>query len=199
MKKVLLGLVIALSVVGCRASVRVQASAPAPEPPPQAEPAPAPVAVEPKAGEQIVVPEQIEFEHDEARIRQTPKTLETLQKVADMMKAHPHITKLRVEGHTDSSGRAKHNDKLSKARAEAVARWLTDHDVAAGRIVTAGYGATRPLAANDTAERRAMNRRTEFYVDELDGKKVDDAGATHAAAAATSPGTPTSARTTNAK
>ena len=89
------------------------------------------------------------------------------------MKTHPNITKLRIEGHTDNAGKAKLNDKLSKARAEAVAQWLAQHDVATSRMVTVGFGAKRPLVANDSADHRAMNRRTEYYVEELDGKKVD--------------------------
>lgn len=173
MKKLALGLVLALSVVGCRAQVRVQAkAAPPPEPPKVEEPAPEPE--EPKAGEQIALPEQIEFEFDEARIKQTPETLAALESLAEVMKKHPRITKLRIEGHTDNRGSHKHNDRLSKARADAVAKWLEQHDVDASRLVTIGYGERRPLVPNSTADNRAQNRRTEYYVEELDGKKVDD-------------------------
>ncbi len=191
MKKLALGVVLAMTVMGCKAQVRVQASTkPAPEPEKVAEPAPAPE--EPKQGEQIVLPEQIEFELDEARIKQTPKTLETLQKLADIMKAHPNVTKLRIEGHTDNTGSARHNDKLSKARAEAVAKWLVQHEIEQGRLVTAGFGAKKPLVPNDSADHRATNRRTEYYVEELDGKKVDGAEV-----ASSKPGTSSGGRTTN--
>ncbi len=192
MKKLALGVVLAMTVVGCKAQVRVQASTkPAPEPEKVAEPAPLPVD-EPKAGEQIVLPEQIEFEVDEARIKQTPKTLETLQKLAEIMKANPNVTKLRIEGHTDNTGSARHNEKLSRARADAVAKWLVQHDVAEGRLLTAGFGAKRPIVPNDTQDHRATNRRTEYYVEELDGKKVD-AGAV----ATAKPGTSSGGRTAN--
>ena len=176
MKKLAFLFVLGGSMLACHAQVRIQTQ-PAPEP--VVEPAPAPPAPpppeQPKVGEQLSLPEQIEFELAESRIKQTPKTLATLEKLAETMKTHPNITKLRVEGHTDNAGKAKANDKLSKARAEAVAQWLTQHDVAASRIVTVGYGAKRPLVANDSADHRAMNRRTEYYVEELDGKKVDEA------------------------
>jgi OmpA-OmpF porin, OOP family len=172
MKKLALVLVLGVSAMACRAQVKVQTASAPPPPAPVAEPAPAP-APEPKAGEQLTLPEQIEFETNEARIKQTPKTLATLESLADTMKKHPNITKLRVEGHTDNVGKPKANDKLSKARAEAVAKWLSQHDVAEARIITLGFGAKRPLVANDSPDHRAQNRRTEYYVEELDGKKVD--------------------------
>jgi len=107
---------------------------------------------------------------DDATLEQIVKQL---NKLADVMKKHPNITKLRIEGHTDSSGKAKRNEKLSKARADAVAKWLTDNGVESGRLTTVGFGAKRPLVANDSVDHRALNRRTEYYVDEVDGKKVE--------------------------
>ncbi len=185
-KKLALVLVLGVSSMACRAQVHVQAALPAPEPEPVAVIAPPPAPEQPKIGEQLTLPEQIEFELNESRIKQTPKTLATLEQLAETMKKHPNITKLRVEGHTDNVGKTKNNLKLSKARAEAVAAWLAEHEVASSRIVTVGFGAKRPLVANDSADHRAMNRRTEYYVAELDGKKVDDKPQT--VAAGTQPG-----------
>lgn len=168
-----LGLVLVMSVfaVGCHAQVRVQAKTEAPPPPPKAEePAPEP---QPQAGEQIVLPDQIEFELDSARIKQTPKTLETLQKLAEVMKSHANVTKLRIEGHTDNTGSVKHNDKLSKARADAVAKWLGQHEIDEKRLVTVGFGSKKPMKPNDTEANRAQNRRTEYYFEEVDGKRVE--------------------------
>src|SRR5205085_11531644 len=141
-KKRAVALVLGLSMMACKAQVRVEAKAATPPPPPKQE-EPAPLPPEPQQGEQISLPDQIEFELDEARIKQTPKTLETLQKLAEVMKQNPRITKLRIEGHTDDSGTKKHNDKLSKARADAVAKWLAQHDVAEKRLVTAGFGSQK--------------------------------------------------------
>lgn len=170
-KKLAFALALAFSMAACKAQVRVEAKAatPPPEPPKQEEPAPAP---EPQQGEQISLPDQIEFETDEARIKQTPKTLDALQRLAEVMKKNPRITKLRIEGHTDDVGTRKHNDKLSKARAEAVAKWLAQHDIEEKRLTTVGHGARMPLVPNDSADHRAQNRRTEYYVDEVDGAKI---------------------------
>lgn len=188
-KKLAVVLVLGLSMLACKAQVRVQAKAatPPPEPPKQEQPAPTP-APEPQQGEQIALPDQIEFELDEARIKQTPKTLETLQKLAEIMKTNPRITKLRIEGHTDDLGKKKHNDKLSKARADAVAKWLAQHDVEEKRLVTVGHGSRKPIVANDSEDHRAQNRRTEYYVDEVDGAKVAGDGKTVATSGTTTAG-----------
>jgi outer membrane protein OmpA-like peptidoglycan-associated protein len=174
MKKLALVMVLGMSAMACRAQVKVQTAQapvaePAPEPPPPEEP---------KPNQQLTLPDQIEFEFDEARIKQTPKTLAALEELAEIMKKNPQITKLRVEGHTDNVGRVKHNQKLSKARAEAVAKWLAQHDVDPNRIVTFGFGSSRPLVPNDTADHRAQNRRTEYYVHELEGKTLEGATTT---------------------
>lgn len=176
MKKTAMAFFLGLSMIACKAQVRVQAAtAPQPVEEPKVE-EPAPAHEEPKQGEQIALPDQIEFESNEARIKQTPSTLETLQKLADVMKENPRITKLRIEGHTDDVGRAKHNEKLSRARAEAVATWLVQHGIEEGRLLTVGFGAKRPLVPNDSEANRAQNRRTEYYVEELDGSKVAATG-----------------------
>jgi OOP family OmpA-OmpF porin len=179
-KSVLFALALAVTMTACKARVQVQAKTPTPEPPKQEEPKPEPMkaAEEPKQGEQIVLPDMIEFELNDARIKETDKTLAALGKLADVMKKHPNITKLRIEGHTDSSGKARRNERLSKARADAVAKWLAENGVEASRLTTIGWGARHPLVANDSADHRAQNRRTEYYVDEVDGKKVDQAQTT---------------------
>ncbi len=143
-------------------------------PPPAPEPAPPPTP------EKIVLPGELEFENNSPYIKQTPETLELLGQLADIMQKNPHITKLRIEGHTDNVGRAQHNQWLSQERANSVSRWLARHDVDPQRIVTVGFGDTRPLVDNATAEHRKMNRRTEFHVQELDGAPMQDDGSTAA-------------------
>ena len=69
-----------------------------------------------------------------------------------------------VAGHTDSVGAAESNLELSRRRAEAVVAFLKDAGVDVGRISSVGYGETRPIAPNDTADGRARNRRIEFSV-----------------------------------
>ena len=71
---------------------------------------------------------------------------------------------IEVSGHTDSEGIPERNQPLSERRAHAVADFLTDSGVDINRINAVGYGDTRPIAPNDTAEGRAKNRRIEFSV-----------------------------------
>ena len=70
--------------------------------------------------------------------------------------------RLEIVGHTDSQGDPDENLDLSKRRAEAVAESLTEAGLARDRLSTAGFGDTKPIDNNDTAEGRANNRRIEF-------------------------------------
>jgi len=69
-----------------------------------------------------------------------------------------------VEGHTDSTGRADYNLKLSQLRAESVKAVLLASGVEPGRIETQGYGATKPVSDNKTPSGRSQNRRVEIIV-----------------------------------
>jgi outer membrane protein OmpA-like peptidoglycan-associated protein len=69
-----------------------------------------------------------------------------------------------VLGHTDSDGAEGYNQALSERRAQSVASFLTGRGVATVRIATIGYGETRPIATNETAEGKAQNRRVEIKV-----------------------------------
>lgn len=71
---------------------------------------------------------------------------------------------VRVEGHTDSQGAAAANLQLSERRAAAVRDALVSGGLKAGRVKAAGYGATRPVADNGSAEGRARNRRVEIII-----------------------------------
>lgn len=73
---------------------------------------------------------------------------------------------IRVSGHTDSTGGDAVNMKLSEERAGKVARFLIEvGGIAAGRISISGYGASRPVASNETADGRASNRRVEILIE----------------------------------
>jgi len=67
-------------------------------------------------------------------------------------------------GHTDSTGPAAHNQRLSERRAEAVKAYLVSKGISADRIYTEGRGETQPVADNRTREGRAQNRRVEIEV-----------------------------------
>ncbi len=76
-------------------------------------------------------------------------------------------TYVDVIGHTDNTGAADYNQRLSEARASSVARYLESQKVLPQRIVTMGMGMNSPIASNDTAEGRAQNRRVEIRLTPL--------------------------------
>ena len=101
----------------------------------------------------------IVFDTDSDHIKDESRP--TLDKIVALLKARPGL-KLSVEGHTDSTGTADHNQDLSARRARSVIAYLAAAGVDAGRLSPAGFGATRPVATNDTAIGRAQNRRVEL-------------------------------------
>ncbi len=104
----------------------------------------------------------IEFDLDSATIRPDSKVV--LDDVARALAGRPEW-RLAVEGHTDSTGAAAHNQQLSEARAAAVLGYLAAHGVTGERLRAAGFGASRPLADNGTELGRARNRRVELVRD----------------------------------
>jgi len=87
----------------------------------------------------------------------------SLQEVVDLLQTEPE-KKIRVEGHTDSSGDAAANLKLSQQRAQSVRDALVKMGVAADRIKAVGMGEDFPIASNKTAEGRARNRRVDVIL-----------------------------------
>lgn len=92
-----------------------------------------------------------------------PSARAKLSEVASALAKDSNAT-LVVEGHTDSRGAATMNQELSENRARAVRDFLVSKGVAADHITSEGFGLTRPVASNDTAEGRADNRRVEIVV-----------------------------------
>jgi outer membrane protein OmpA-like peptidoglycan-associated protein len=101
----------------------------------------------------------INFDLDSDRIKSESQP--TLDKVLAVLKARPDW-KLLVEGHTDSTGGEAHNQQLSRKRADAVKAYLLAGGIDGQRLTTAGLGATKPVAGNDTETGRAQNRRVEL-------------------------------------
>jgi OOP family OmpA-OmpF porin len=87
----------------------------------------------------------------------------TLDKLAAAAKSCPDM-RIQIAGHASAEGGADANQQLSVRRAQAVAAYLARAGVNAARLEAVGYGATRPVAPNDTNENMAKNRRIEFTV-----------------------------------
>ena len=107
-----------------------------------------------------VATQGIYFDTGSDRIR--PESSPTLKDIAAMLTEHADL-KLVIEGHTDNVGAAAANQALSEKRAAAVRRALIEtYGVAADRLTTKGFGATKPVAPNTTIEGRQNNRRVEL-------------------------------------
>lgn len=91
-----------------------------------------------------------------------PEHLPWIDEVQDVLTAHPDW-KLLIEGHTDKSGRAGWNRKLSLLRAEAVRDELLKRGISSARLRCSGWGAERPVDTADNAEAYARNRRVELH------------------------------------
>lgn len=103
----------------------------------------------------------INFERAKADL--TADSTATLRELAEIANECPSF-RIEIEGHTDAEGTDERNQRLSDRRAKAVADFLSRNGVESKRLSTVGYGATRPIADNATADGRARNRRIEFTV-----------------------------------
>jgi len=102
------------------------------------------------------LPDSVLFGLDSSRVTRNADTV--LQEIADAARRQPDA-RLVVEGHTDTSGTAAHNSRLSQARADAVAAVLERQGVARGRIETEGLGETRLAVQTGDGVREPRNRR----------------------------------------
>jgi outer membrane protein OmpA-like peptidoglycan-associated protein len=97
--------------------------------------------------------------------------MNTAQKLADVLNKNPQ-RKVLVEGYTDSTGTVAHNQDLSERRAQSVRSALQGMGISGDRIATRGYGQDFPVASNDTASNRQMNRRVEIVLSDDNGKVI---------------------------
>lgn len=101
------------------------------------------------------------FKTDEAILRRVDERV--LQDLVVFMRGNPATT-VDIEGHTDDVGDEEYNLKLSRKRAQAVARYLTKNGIDRSRLTYRGYGEGRPLLGKTDAESRSKNRRVEFVI-----------------------------------
>ena len=106
------------------------------------------------------IPGSVLFDTNSARI--SPSFQQTLDQIAGTLAEHPTAT-VNVVGHTDSTGAANYNQKLSLERASSVTAYLESRGVAPTRLTATGQGEAMPIADNATAE-GAQNRRVEMFV-----------------------------------
>ncbi|MFH1349699.1 MAG: OmpA family protein [Pseudomonadota bacterium] len=99
------------------------------------------------------------FDFDRSKIK--PQYSAILDEVAAVLKRNPGL-KMVIEGHTDSIGTGKYNNRLSVKRAKKVMEYLANKGASKNQLSINGYGLTRPIATNLTKEGRALNRRAEL-------------------------------------
>lgn len=92
-----------------------------------------------------------------------PESEPELQKLVNFLKDNEKLV-VEIQGHTDSSGNAESNMVLSKQRAKSVVDYLLSNNINSGRLTFEGYGDTIPVATNETAEGRKLNRRTTIKI-----------------------------------
>ena len=118
----------------------------------------------------IVINEKIQFDFNKATIR--PESDSLMQEIIKVIKDHPHIKKIAIEGHTSSEGSDKYNLKLSDKRAKAVMEYrVTKGALEKGMFTAKGFGEGKPIADESTEEGKEKNRRVEFNIVEQDVTK----------------------------
>ncbi|MRG94323.1 OmpA family protein [Polyangium spumosum] len=159
-----------LFAVGCggggSAQLEVKTGDDAPPPPATAAPAeaaPADVGEAHFKGDHLEIDHQILFDTDSDHIKED-QSQKVLGDLVTLLKAHPEIVHLSIEGHTDTRGSAEHNQDLSERRAKAVAQYLNNHGLPNVKIDAKGHGNTKPLCTEDSDACHDKNRRVEFLV-----------------------------------
>lgn len=100
----------------------------------------------------------IHFDVDSDLLR--PDARPALEQILEALQAGANLAVV-IEGHTDSDGSDAHNLDLSQRRAQSVVNWLTERGIAADQLTPVGKGEGEPIAKNDSASGKAMNRRVE--------------------------------------
>lgn len=107
------------------------------------------------------------FNTDKAQLK--PEGMDVVHKLADILKQNPQRVVL-IEGFTDSTGSAAHNQELSERRAQSVSSALVEMGIDRSRVSSRGYGEAYSVSTNETVTGRQLNRRVEIVLSEDDGK-----------------------------
>ncbi|MCK2185032.1 OmpA family protein [Halomonas getboli] len=114
-----------------------------------------------RQGNDIILnmPSSVTFGFDSSDL--TMQARNALNDVSSVLTQYPE-TRVNIAGHTDSTGDAAYNQRLSEQRAQAVGNYLSQSGVASNRLYMNGYGENQPVASNETEAGRAQNRRVEI-------------------------------------
>ena len=118
------------------------------------------------SGDKIIITQSIFFEEGRSEI--LPVSYEVLRAVSAIIREHPELDGVLVEGHTNHNGSAELNYRLSEDRAAAVVRWLMADGVDRNRLLAKGYGYDVPLVDPGEPDAERINRRVEFTVVEIE-------------------------------
>lgn len=110
---------------------------------------------------QVVRLNNVFFDFDKYDLR--PESFVELDRVVKLLNENPKI-EIEMSAHTDSHGSDEYNFTLSDNRAKSVREYILSKGIPASRIISQGYGETKPVAPNDNAENRQLNRRVEFKI-----------------------------------
>jgi outer membrane protein OmpA-like peptidoglycan-associated protein len=176
MKSVLPLLGLALAAAACGGTIEFQGKSPiavvgaapaAPPPPPKEEKPEEPKRVQVK-GDKIEINERIQFELNSHVIK--PESYSLMDEITQVIKDHPELKKVAIEGHASSDGDDNANLALSDRRAKSVMDYIVKKGVTQDRLQAKGFGEQKPIADNGTEEGRVKNRRVEFNILERDKK-----------------------------
>jgi len=113
-------------------------------------------------GNKLEIKGKVFFKLGRASIRR--RSYRLLSSIATVLKAHPELKKIVIEGHTDSQGNPTSNQRLSERRAKRVRAYLIRRGVGRSRLKAVGFGGDKPIGRNDTKAGRAQNRRVDFKI-----------------------------------
>jgi outer membrane protein OmpA-like peptidoglycan-associated protein len=108
-----------------------------------------------------VVLNNIFFDFDRSVLKED--SYPELKRVVELLTDNPGL-EIEIAGHTDSVGSSTYNQGLSERRAKAVFDYLVENGITSERVVSRGFGESKPVSGNDTSEGRAQNRRVEFKI-----------------------------------
>jgi OmpA-OmpF porin, OOP family len=112
--------------------------------------------------ERLSLKDAIHFDTGRDTIK--PESSRILDALATLIRQHPELRRIQIEGHTDNIGGKAYNHDLSQRRAQSVVRALVQRGIASERLAARGFGFDHPIADNETALGRAKNRRVEFTI-----------------------------------